>query len=267
MKNAILRGNRKGMILNLTGEKAVLQQIAPKVSRFLTKQLNDRGSETQLPNFAKAVHPWVPEAKQRMAADSPVRNEGIVMATKVNYVGSGAPLYGPYSAIPGSTAAVTQFIEYNNFMLQIRERRGAYGAFAMLDPWMGFLTYMTFRDPNVYESLRVYEEVPTYLKEQMQHSSTAIKLINSAIIGTIGSLDGSAPQPDRAGWTSMIDFLSGSNAKIRQRWRDDILGTNNNDFLEYAIRLHGWPATVGVGGPKNALLKEKDLNLTLIDEL
>jgi presequence protease len=111
-------------------------------------------------------------------------------------------------------------------MLQIRERRGAYGAWATMDRWTGVLLFMSYRDPNLGETLQVYAYVPSYLKEEMENAATAVSLINSAIIGTIGSLDGSAPQPNSAGWLSLIQYLSGSNAEIRQKWREEILATN-----------------------------------------
>ena len=185
----------------------------------------------------------------------------------MNFVGAGGPFYKPGESIPGSTAVVTQFIEFNDFFLQIRERRGAYGAFATLDKWTGLLVFMSYRDPNLGETLEVYESVPSYLVEAMQDSATAIPLINSDIIGTIGSLDGAAPQPNTAGWISLLRWLSGSTPKMRQKWRDDILATNNNDFLEYAKRFDSWSPTLAITGPKALLQKEKRLNLTLIDEL
>ena len=267
MKSTIVKSNRKGMVLNLTGEKSVLAHCAPLSSRFLANQLPARTNESPLPDFATEPHPWLAQAKQLMAAESPIRNEGIVSSAQVNFVGAGAPFYQPGEDLSGSTAVVTQFVEYNDFFLQIRERRGAYGAFATMDKWTGLLVFMSYRDPNLGETLEVYESVPSYLIEEMQKAATAIPLINSAIIGTIGSLDGPAPQPNTAGWTSLQQWLSGSTPKIRQKWRDDILATGNNDFLEYAKRFDSWKPTLGITGPKALLEKEKSLNLTLIDEL
>ena len=298
MKDTIIKSDRKGMILNLTGEKSVLKHCGPIASHFLAKQLPERSSGSPLPDFATERHPWLEQAKKLMAETSPIRNEGktyfaekmnlvkvvhdnmqahpvwplpfvpgIVSSAQVNFVGAGGPFYNPGEDFSGGTAVVTQFVEFNDFMLQIRERRGAYGAFASLDKWTGLLVFMSYRDPNLGETLQVYESVPSYLIEVMQNAATAIPLINSAIIGTIGSLDGPAPQPNTAGWISLLRWLSGSTPKMRQQFRDDILATSNNDFLEYAKRFDSWNPTLAITGPKALLKKEKSLNLTLIDEV
>lgn len=267
MMDAILKGNRNGMILNISGEKAVLKHIAPRVTPFLTHQLPDRSNESPLPNFVLEPHPWATEAKKLISAKSPMTNEGVVSSGTVNFVGAGAPFYEPFDEMPGSTEVVTQFVEFNNFMLQIRERRGAYGAFAMTEKFTGILMFMTYRDPNLLETLEVFRAVPSYLKEQMADPDRSAALIESAIIGTIGTLDGSAPQPNTAGWISMVNWLHGSTPKLRQAWREEILATSSQDFLDYANRFEGWKPTLGVSGPKATLAKEKGLNLTMIDLL
>ena len=136
-----------------------------------------------------------------------------------------------------------------------------------MDRWTGVLLYMSYRDPNLDETLRVYATVPSYLKGEMESASKATPLINSAIIGTIGSLDGSAPQPDSAGWMSLTQYLSGSNAKMRQTWRDEIMATSDKDFLDYVQRLTSWEPTLSIAGPKKVLEREKYVNMTLIDDL
>jgi len=248
------------------GDKKILQHIVPVVSRFLAKELPERSDKYPLPDFATELHPWLAKTREQMDIESPRRNEGIVTQTAVNFVGAGAPFYEPGENVPGSSIVIGQYIEFNNFMLQIRERRGAYGAFVTADHWTGMLIFMSYRDPNLQETLEVYTSVPSYLKEQMQNSEAAAPLINSAIIGTIGSLDGSAPQPNTAGWLSLRQWLMGSTPKLRQKWRDEILATGSDDFVEFEKRLENqWKPLVAVAGPKSVLGKEKDLALTLID--
>ena len=101
----------------------------------------------------------------------------------------------------------------------------------------------------------------------MQHADTAVALINSSIIGTIGTLDGSAPQPSTIGRKSLLQYLGGSTAQIRQSWRDDILSTTMEDVLAYAERLQVWEPTLSIGGPKSLLEREPMWNMTLLDAL
>lgn len=267
MKDAIVKSDRKGMVLNLTGDKHVLKHVTPLVSHFLKKRLPGRFSGPSLPDFQKEVHPWVAHAKEFMSKECPIRDEGILSTGLVNFVGKGGHVYKTGEPVPGSMSVVTQYVEYNNFFLQIRERRGAYGAFADIDKWTGMVTFMSYRDPNLSETLQVYAGVPQYLDEQMKNPATAIPLINSAIIGTIGRLDGSAPQPNTVGYISLLQWLRGSTKEVRQTWREDILKTNNNAFLEYAKLLRQWEPSLAISGPKSVLEKEKSLNLTLMDLL
>jgi Zn-dependent M16 (insulinase) family peptidase len=64
--------------------------------------------------------------------------------------------------------------------------------------------------------------------------------ITTAIIGTIGGLDGSALSPQAAGWTALIRYLYGESTISRQRERNEILKTTIDDFIDYAQRVKGW---------------------------
>ena len=76
MKASIVNSDRKGMILNLTGEKDVLKHCGPVLSHFIVNQLPERSTGSPLPDFATEPHPWLEEARQLMAEKSPLRNEG-----------------------------------------------------------------------------------------------------------------------------------------------------------------------------------------------
>ncbi len=64
--------------------------------------------------------------------------------------------------------------------------------------------------------------------------------ITTAIIGTIGGLDGSALSPRAAGWEALIRHLYGESTISRQRHRNEILKTTVDDFIDYAQRVKGW---------------------------
>jgi Zn-dependent M16 (insulinase) family peptidase len=99
------------------------------------------------------------------------------------------------------------------------------------------LDLLTYRDPNLVETLRIYEGVFAALTEDIARSETLPPEATDTIIGTIGALDGSAPQPDQLGWDSLRQYLRRETREMRQTWRDQILGTTRDDFLNFSNRL------------------------------
>jgi hypothetical protein len=62
----------------------------------------------------------------------------------------------------------------------------------------------------------------------------------SAIIGTIGELDGSYPSPEDVGWESLRQWLRNEPPSIRQSWRQQILQTAASDFKDFTARVANW---------------------------
>ena len=65
-------------------------------------------------------------------------------------------------------------------------RGGAYGGFCTFDTRSGVFSFLSYRDPNLLNTLRVYERSAAFLRE-LQLSE---KERTRAIIGTISDLDG-----------------------------------------------------------------------------
>ena len=72
---------RDGMILNLTGDKEVLDTIQPSVEEFL-KELPGDAESSKLPDFYKETHPWVLAAREEMAEKAPLEDEGFVVPSQ-----------------------------------------------------------------------------------------------------------------------------------------------------------------------------------------
>jgi Zn-dependent M16 (insulinase) family peptidase len=75
--------------------------------------------------------------------------------------------------------------------------------------------------------------------------------INKGIIGTISDAD--TPQtPSTRGYTDMLRYLVGETDEHRQRWRDEVLSTKEEDFRRFGDKLEafhaGQPKVVVVGG-------------------
>jgi len=122
---------------------------------------------------------------------------------------------------------------------------GAYGGFCTLDHRSGNFTFLSYRDPNLLETLDIYDQTPAFLKRAEPSESE----LSRSIIGTIGDVD-AYQLPDAKGYTSMQRYLAVETDDIRQRRRDEILGASVADFRAFAdvladLTTHGQVVVLG----------------------
>jgi Zn-dependent M16 (insulinase) family peptidase len=126
----------------------------------------------------------------------------------------------------------------------IRAKNGAYGAYSQFSSSDGIATLYTYRDPNPPDTtLNAFHAAADEILQDA--SSLALTRddnaeITTAIIGTIGDLDGSALSASSAGWVALIRYLRGESAVSRQRWRKEVIETSVDDFIDFAQRLKSW---------------------------
>ena len=177
-------------------------------------------------------------------------DEGLVIPAQVNYVGKAANLYDLGYQLDGSVGVVTRFLRNTWLWDRVRVQGGAYGAFCSFDHFTGVLSFVSYRDPNLLETLDIYGGAAGFLRELDLSSDELAK----AIIGTIGDLD-SYQLPDAKGYTSMVRELTGVDDAFRQEMRDAVLGTSADDFRAFAEMLEqvGDQGRVVVLGSREAL--------------
>lgn len=144
----------------------------------------------------------------------------------------------------------------------IRAKNGAYGAYSQFSSTDGVLTLYTYRDPNPPDSTLAAFAAAS--NEIMQDAATSIltrddnAAITTAIIGTIGGLDGSALSAQGAGWEALLRYLEGDSALSRQRWRKEVLETSVDDFVNFGGRMQLWLSpSIAVVASKSALEEMK----------
>ena len=111
MRSTILdeKSCRDGMVLDITGDKAVLENIQPSVDSLL-KELPGKSDGEKIPNFYKDEHPWVAPIKKLMSELVPVEDEGFVLPTQVSYVGKSGLLYDEGEEASGASQVVSKFL-------------------------------------------------------------------------------------------------------------------------------------------------------------
>jgi Zn-dependent M16 (insulinase) family peptidase len=147
-------------------------------------------------------------------------------------VGKGANLFDIGYGFHGSSLVITRYLRNAFLWDRVRVQGGAYGAFCLLDRMSGALTFVSYRDPNLLDTLDAFDRSASFLED----TDLGEEELTKSIIGAIGDLD-SYMLPDAKGFTSMVRYLTGDTEDARQRMRDEILGTQASDFKDFARML------------------------------
>merc|ERR1719491_2651936 len=237
IREVILNNNsaRNGMLLDITGDSAVLAEIQPSVESFLHQLPGDpKGSKFQ--DFYNTAHPWAIAAKSEMP--SSLKDEGFVVPTQVSYVGKALRLYSNGESVPGSSAVVSRFLRTGYLWDNVRVIGGAYGGMCTFDAKAGdgVFTFISYRDPNLGKTLDVYDGAGDTLLAAADLLANDPKELATAIIGAVGDMDG-ALSPDQKGNTALSRWLSRETPEQRLKYRESVLNTKASDFKEFAERL------------------------------
>ncbi len=202
---------RDGLVVNLTADPDQVQLLTEKMRGFIDT----------LPVALQASRRW----------EKPLtpRSEGLVTQSSVNYVGKGTNFVELGFAFEGSMLVVNRWLKNGYLWNKVRVEGGAYGGFSRLDRRAGLFCFVSYRDPNLLDTIQVYDRTSDFLRAQ----TITDRLITESIIGTIGDLDGYM-LPDQKGVTSMVRYLTGEDDEKLQAIRDQVLATTANDFRRFA---------------------------------
>jgi presequence protease len=219
--------NRAGLLCNVT----LGGQDRPLFDRELA------GLIAALPAAGETAQVWTPAHGNA--------DEGLIIPAQVNYVGKAANLYDLGYQLHGSSTIITRYLGASWLWDRVRVQGGAYGSFCSFDSFSGILSYASYRDPNVLQTLDNYDGSGAFLRQLDINDDE----LSKAIIGAVGDLD-SYQLPDSKGYTSMMRYMTGVDDVYRQRMRDEILGTTAADFRAFADALdaaaaHGSVAVLG----------------------
>ncbi|KAG5190324.1 Metalloenzyme, LuxS/M16 peptidase-like protein [Tribonema minus] len=231
---------RDNLIINLTGDQGVLDAAEQPVRDFIAS----------MPESASVLAPASGAGWAKEAQFSPIRNEGFIVPTQVNYVGKGGRLFEPGEKAPGSFQVVSRYLRTGYLWDNVRVMGGAYGGFCNFNPTLGLFSFLSYRDPNLAKTLDVYDACADYLGDVHLTQEE----LERGVIGTIGAMD--APQSaDARGFTSFKRYLVGITDEQRQRVRDEVLATTKADFAAFGDRLRAFngSARAAVVGSRAAL--------------
>lgn len=203
--------NRNAMLCNITLDETNWSNLAPTLDAFLAA----------MPIAPAEIIHWTPTYGAGF--------EGLTIPSQVNYVGKGADLYRSGYTFHGSSIVITKYLRATWLWERVRVQGGAYGSFCNFDRHSGVLSYLSYRDPNLLNTLNVYDETSQFLRKVDLND----KEVTRSIIGAISDID-SYQLPDAKGYTSMVRYLINDTDETRQRMRDEILATTAQDFRAFA---------------------------------
>ncbi len=209
-----LIGRGAGLVLNVTTDASAWPELAGPL----------RDLVATLPARAEQAHDWQPTLGPR--------HEALTLPAQVNYVGKAANLYALGHQLRGSDLVALHLLRTDYLWDRIRVRGGAYGGFCAFDRRSGTLSYLSYRDPHIKQTLAAYDGAAAYLRDLQLSEGDVTRYI----IGVIGQID-DYQLPDAKGFTALARELTGDAAAPRQQLRDEVLATTAADIRAFAAVL------------------------------
>ena len=197
----IFHSNR--LIVSYTGELDELSGFKRRLLPFIDKLSKDSLGISVFPS---------PQNEMR-------GNEGLYLSSKVQYVAQASNFLNHGFTYTGSMQVLKTICSLDYLWKRIRVSGGAYGAMTGFSR-NGNAFFVSYRDPNLKETLQVYSELPQYLKSF--HVSD--REMGKYIIGTMSRMD-MPLTPAMKGEKGDAMFLTGLSFEMERVEREEILAT------------------------------------------
>jgi hypothetical protein len=230
--------DRNQMVANLTLDAKGRGLFQPLLAEFIAGLPAGSVAAGTAPAVPAATVSWERRPPSLGAA------QGLTIPSQVNYVGKGGNLYSLGYQPDGSFLAINNYLDSTWLWEKVRVQGGAYGCFPVFDHRSGVFTFLSYRDPNLLQTLDVYDQAGRFLRQLDSNRLTESELTKS-IIGAIGDMD-AYQLPDAKGFTSLGRYLIGETDEIRQRRRDELLSTTLADFHAFGEVLERLPSSSNV---------------------
>lgn len=183
------------------------------------------------------------------------RNEAFLTSGKVQYVAKGGNFKSHGFAYTGALRVMETILRYEYLWKKIRVLGGAYGAFTQFlrD---GTAILCSYRDPNLSETIKAYEELPAYL----ENLTLSDREMTKYVIGTMAA-DEIQLTPSMKGERAMVHYLSGNTRESRMKIRDEIINCQVEDIRRLAPLVDSVMKDpyICVMGSEDKIQKDKDL--------
>ena len=155
-------------------------------------------------------------------------NEGFKTASQVNYVARCGSFKEKGLSYTGALRILKVILSYDYLWINLRAKGGAYGCMSGFGrSGEGYL--VSYRDPNLAETNRIYEGIPAYLENFTIDERDMTKYV----IGTISDVD-TPLTPSIKGSRGLSAYLSDVTEEMLQKEREEILSATQEDIRALA---------------------------------
>lgn len=155
------------------------------------------------------------------------RNEGMMAPGNVQYVAKGFNFIKSGYEYNGKLQVLRTVMKGDYLWNNVRVQGGAYGGFMKFDRGGNFV-FVSYRDPNLKETLSIYDRAAQYLR----NFNVDEREMTKYIIGTIGELDYPLT-PSGKGEKADKYYISHVTQDDIQRERDEVLNIKQEDIRSF----------------------------------
>lgn len=154
--------------------------------------------------------------------------EAFVDASQIQYVAKTGDFVCEGYEYTGALRLLRIVLSYDYLWINVRVKGGAYGC---MNTFLrsGESYFVSYRDPNLSDTLDVYDRIPEYIKSFSPDERDMTKYI----IGTFSALD-TPMNPEAKGSRSLSAYLEGITYEQIQKERDEILNAQPEDIRRLA---------------------------------
>lgn len=230
--------NRRNLVISLTAEKESMLDTKRELDK-LTAYLANRRQTTELPNIQTPEY---------------IR-EGFHIPAETQFVTKGGYFSNYGIEYSGCMHVMKEIVNLNYLWNNIRVKGGAYGCSMMLKSG-GSMLFSSQRDPNLSESLDIFDGCGEFIREFRADE----REMRKAIIGTISKHDRDQT-PSMKGNTMTGRYLTGNTPEDVQQERDEVLSTKVSDInaLAEMLNLIMQENKICVVGSETAIRAEEEI--------
>ena len=156
------------------------------------------------------------------------KNEGLLTSGNVQYVAKGYNFKKLGYKYDGTMLVLKTIINMDYLWNKVRVQGGAYGCFMRVTKG-GIIGFSSYRDPNLKETLNVYDNTVDYVK----NIALSEREMTKYIIGTISELDHPLT-PSMKGERAATNFFRNISQEYLQNERDNVLNVNVEKLKKFA---------------------------------
>ncbi|HAL02837.1 MAG TPA: peptidase M16, partial [Lachnospiraceae bacterium] len=163
-----------------------------------------------------------------------IKNEAFTSSAMIQYVCRAGNFKNKGLEYTGALRVLKTLMGYEYLWNEVRVKGGAYGCMSLYNR-NGNCYFVSYRDPNLENTIKIYEQAADYIANFDCDDDTLTKYI----IGTISSMD-TPLSPYKEGARSASLYLAGMTYDQLQKERDQVLNCKPEDIRELAGHIRAF---------------------------